>query len=172
MVTVLLTTIAVAWSALVGEMLASTATADSNVVSTLGRTYEVSSSTRVWVVAAAAASVVLVWSFVAWATRRRRTHRFTEDEPAQPDAILLARVASMQLRVEELQDRLNGAQAERSELRAELRRLRPHDDLEPAAEVIALSTPPTAEGGALRARLETSGDHRPAPPDAQEAQDS
>ena len=134
----LMTLIAAAWSALIADALVQTAGAGDGSLVVLRRTFALSSSARVWMVAALAMSVVLVWAVAMWSSGRERPRRRrlpALESPAHGDRrVLMARLTAMQLRVEDLQERLRTATSERSELRAQVKRFRERE----SANVIVL----------------------------------
>jgi hypothetical protein len=83
-----------------------------------------------WLTAGAGAVLVALWGLTVWSFARRRTRRAPAVDTAQQaaaDPILLARVGSMQLRVEELQERVRQLRGERAVLRRELQRTSEYD---------------------------------------------
>jgi hypothetical protein len=94
-----------------------------------GRTFVTSSSIRLWLATGAGAVLMALWCLTVWSFARRRARRVSAvgaaDQAADP--ILMARVGSMQLRVEELQERVRHLTDERAVLRRELQRTSEYD---------------------------------------------
>ena len=151
MITALLALVATLWTGATVEAVTRTAAAPSSVVMVAGRTFAASSSTRLWLAAGAGAVLVGLWCLTVWSFARRRARRASAFEPAEHpvDPILLARVGSMQLRVEELQERVRLLTNERAVLRRELQRTSEYD------RVVLLEGPdgPT-DADVLRPRLD------------------
>lgn len=130
MITAFLALVATLWTGATVEALTRTAGASDSVVIVAGRTFSASSSIRLWLAAVAGAVLVALWCLTGWSFARRRARRGsafdTADHPAA-DPILMARVGSMQLRVEELQGRVRLLTDERAVLRRELRRTSEYD---------------------------------------------
>ena len=130
MITAFLALVATLWTGATVEALTRTAAAPDSVVMGAGRTFVASSSIRLWLAAGAGAVLVALWCLTAWSFTRRRTRRASALDTAQPaaaDPILMARVGSMQLRVEELQERVRHLTDERAVLRRELQRTSEYD---------------------------------------------
>lgn len=123
MITAFLALVATLWTGATVEALTRTAAASDSVVMVAGRTFVATSSIRLWLAATAGAVLVALWCLTGWSFARRRVRRAsavdTADQAAA-DPILLARVGSMQLRVEELQERVRHLTEERAVLRREL----------------------------------------------------
>ena len=130
MITAFLALVATLWTGATVEALTRTAAASDSVVMVAGRTFVTSSSIRLWLAAGAGAVLVALWCLTVWSFARRRARRVSAvdaaDQPAA-DPLLLARVGSMQLRVEELQERVRHLTDERAVLRRELRRTSEYD---------------------------------------------
>jgi hypothetical protein len=127
--TALLALVATLWTGATVEAVTRTASAPGSVVMVAGRTFVASSSIRLWLAAGAGAVLVALWCLTVWSFARRRARRASAFEPAEHtvDPILLARVGSMQLRVEELQERVRLLTNERAVLRRELQRTSEYD---------------------------------------------
>jgi hypothetical protein len=145
--TILTTLIAAAWTALVVDAVIETGPGTGGVRA-IGRVFEIAASNPVWLAAAAGASVIVLWLLAAWSFAGRRARRRASvvagagartagfgaiDGPtprplqaylAGPEAIELDRLASMQTRIAELQDRVRTLSADQSLLRDDTRRLR------------------------------------------------
>lgn len=151
MITAFLALVATLWTGATVEALTRTAAASDSVVIVAGRTFVTSSSIRLWLAAGAGAVLMALWCLTVWSFARRRTRRASAVDPADQavDPILLARVGSMQLRVEELQERVRHLTDERAVLRRELRRTSEYD------RVVLLEGPdgPT-DAEVLRPRLD------------------
>ena len=151
MTTALLALVATLWTGATVEAVTRTASAPGSVVMVAGRTFVASSSIRLWLAAGAGAVLVGLWCLTVWSFARRRARRASAFEPAEHpvDPILLARVGSMQLRVEELQERVRLLTNERAVLRRELQRTSEYD------RVVLLEGPdgPT-DADVLRPRLD------------------
>lgn len=129
MITAFLALVATLWTGATVEALTRTAAPDS-VVMVAGRTFVTSSSIRLWLAAGAGAVLVALWCLTLWSFARRRARRASGVDNADQmaaDPILMARVGSMQLRVEELQERVRHLTDERAVLRRELLRRSEYD---------------------------------------------
>jgi hypothetical protein len=130
--------VAVTWSVIAIDAAARTADAPDDSIVLLRRSLAVPSNARPWLIAIGVASVVLAWTLVIRGMSRRRaanasTTPVSEGHPSSgserpvfaidPGTLTASRVAEMQLRIEELQDRLRTVLAERATLRTEVRRL-------------------------------------------------
>ena len=130
MITAFLALVATLWTGATVEALTRTAAASDSVVMVAGRTFVTSSSIRLWLAAGAGAVLVALWCLTVWSFARRRARRASAVDSADQtaaDPILLARVGSMQLRVEELQERVRHLTDERAVLRRELQRTSEYD---------------------------------------------
>ena len=151
MITAFLALVASLWTGVTIEAITRTAPATGSVVMVAGRTFVASSSIRLWLAAGAGAVVLALWCLTVWSFARRRARRASAFEPAEHtvDPILLARVGSMQLRVEELQERVRLLTGERAVLRRELQRTSEYD------RVVLLEGPDGAtDVDVLRPRLD------------------
>ena len=125
MITAFLALVATLWTGATVEALTRTAAASDSVVMVAGRTFVTSSSIRLWLAAGAGAVLVALWCLTVSSFARRRNRRTSgadTAEQAAADPLLLARVGSMQLRVEELQERVRHLTEERAVLRREVQR--------------------------------------------------
>ena len=130
MITAFLALAATVWTGATVEALTRTASAPDSVVMVAGRTFVTSTSSRLWLAAGAGAVLVALWCLTAWSFARRRGHRASAVDASQPivaDPMLMARVGSMQMRVEELQERVRHLTDERAVLRRELQRTSEYD---------------------------------------------
>ena len=130
MITAFLALVATLWTGATVEALTRTAAAPDSVVMVAGRSFVTSSSIRLWLAAGAGAVLVALWCLTVWSFARRRARRASaadNADQAPADPILLARVGSMQLRVEELQERVRHLTDERAVLRRELQRMSEYD---------------------------------------------
>jgi hypothetical protein len=151
-ITAFLALVATLWTGATAEALTRTAAASDSVVMVAGRTFVTSSSIRLWLAAGAGAVLVALWCLTVWSFARRRARRASAvdfaDETAA-DRILLGRVGSMQLRVEELQERVRHLTDERAVLRRELQRTSEYD------RVVLLEGPDgPGDADVLHARLD------------------
>jgi hypothetical protein len=129
-ITAFLALVATLWTGATVEALTRTAAAPDSVVMVAGRSFVTSISIRLWLAAGAGAVLVALWCLTVWSFARRRARRPSaadnaDEAPADP--ILLARVGSMQLRVEESQERVRHLTDERAVLRRELQRMSEYD---------------------------------------------
>jgi len=150
-ITAFLALAATLWTGATIEAITRTASAPGSVVMVAGRTFVASSSIRLWLAAGAGAVLVALWCLTVWSFARRRARRAATFEQAEHpvDPILLARVGSMQLRVEELQERVRLLTGERAVLRRELQRTSEYD------RVVLLEGPDGAtDVDVLRPRLD------------------
>ena len=129
MITAFLALVATLWTGATVEALTRTAAAPDSVVMVAGRTFVTSSSVRPWLAAGAGGILVALWCLTAWSFARRRDRLTSAVDIAEQaaDPMLLARVASMQLRVEDLQERVRLLTDERAMLRRELQRASEYD---------------------------------------------
>lgn len=130
MITAFLALVAALWTGATVEALTRTAAVPDSVVVVAGRTFVTSSSIRLWLAAGAGAVLVALWCLTVWSFARCRARRVSGVDSADQtaaDPILLGRVGSMQLRVEELLERVRHLTDERAVLRRELQRTSEYD---------------------------------------------
>jgi hypothetical protein len=129
-ITAFLALVAALWTGATIDAIVRTTASFDSVVIVAGRTMAASSASRLWLAAVAGAVLVGLWCLTLWSFGRRRARRASAVETADhapADPILMARVGSMQLRVEELQERVRHLTDERAALRRELQRSSEYD---------------------------------------------